>query len=490
VTTAVTPGRSGRLQGTSRRIAFSLGGLVIVFGAASALAFAGMNEVHTGLHEMKRHEEQVRSALQLGSAVRDMYAHQAHTIILGNESHLRFYDEAHARVLQLLQAIQAQPGPPVRQELLRSFEVSVRELDLLFRDRIVPAVRSGDSAVVQDEHSRAQDLAGKLQAQADALAQLSLGSIGGFEEHAVAVQHTTFLLTALLLIGATVAAAVIGIFLGRSVIRPLATLRDGAARIERGDLTTRIELDRSDEFGALAAQFNAMTEALQKHQEKLVQQEKLAGIGRLAAGVAHEINNPLSVILGYTRLLKNRAQGELADELATIEAEAVRCQHIVEDLLDLSRPLAIAGDPVDLRSLCEEVVARLREAGPLARVEVGIRGEGEVRGSAERLRQIVTNLLRNAAEAAGQGGRVQLTLSQKSEHVRLEITDSGAGIPSSARARLFEPFFTTKPAGTGLGLAVSQAIAHAHGGRIEAANAPSGGALFTLSLPGSDARPA
>ncbi|HXN81120.1 MAG TPA: HAMP domain-containing protein, partial [Myxococcales bacterium] len=281
MTTAVTPGRSGRLQGTSRRIAFSLGGLVIVFGAASALAFAGMNEVHTGLHEMKRHEEQVRSALQLGSAVRDMYAHQAHTIILGNESHLRFYGEAHARVLQLLQAIQAQPGPPVRQELLRSFEVSVRELDLLFRDRIVPAVRSGDSAVVQDEHSRAQDLAGKLQAQADALAQLSLGSIGGFEEHAVAVQHTTFLLTALLLIGATVAAAVIGIFLGRSVIRPLATLRDGAARIERGDLTTRIELDRSDEFGALAAQFNAMTEALQKHQEKLVQQEKLAGIGRL-----------------------------------------------------------------------------------------------------------------------------------------------------------------------------------------------------------------
>jgi signal transduction histidine kinase len=145
---------------------------------------------------------------------------------------------------------------------------------------------------------------------------------------------------------------------------------------------------------------------------------------------------------------------------------------------------------VDLRSLCEEVVATLREAGPLARVDVQIRGEGQVRGSAERLRQIATNLLLNAAEAAGQGGRVQLTLSQQNQHVRLEITDSGPGIPNSARARLFEPFFTTKPTGTGLGLAVSQAIAHAHGGRIDAANAPSGGALFTLSLPGSDARPA
>jgi signal transduction histidine kinase len=490
VTTAVTPGRSGGLQGTSRRIAFSLGGLVIVFGAASALAFAGMNEIHTGLHDVKRHNEQVRSALELGSAVRDMYAHQAHTIILGNETHLAFYEEAHARVLRLLQAVQAQPGPPVRQELLQSFEVSVRELDRVFRDRIIPAVQTGNSAVVRDEHSRAQELAGRLQAQADDLAQLSLGSIGGFEQHAVAVQHATFLWTLLMLIGATVAAALIGIFLGRSVIRPLATLRDGAARIERGDLSTRIELDRTDEFGALATQFNAMTAALQEHQEKLVQQEKLAGIGRLAAGVAHEINNPLSVILGYTRLLKNRAQGELADELATIEAEAVRCQHIVEDLLDLSRPLAIAGDPVDLRPLCEDVVARLCEAGPLARVDVGIRGEGQVRGSAERLRQIVTNLLRNAAEAAGQGGRVQLTLSRQSEHVRLEVTDSGPGIPSSARARLFEPFFTTKPTGIGLGLAVSQAIAHAHGGRIEAANAPSGGALFTLSLPGSDARPA
>jgi signal transduction histidine kinase len=347
VTTAVTPGRSGGLQGTSRRIAFSLGGLVIVFGAASALAFAGMNEIHTGLHDVKRH-----------SAVRDMYAHQAHTIILGNETHLAFYEEAHARVLRLLQAVQAQPGPPVRQELLQSFEVSVRELDRVFRDRIIPAVQSGNSAVVRDEHSRAQELAGRLQAQADDLAQLSLGSIGGFEQHAVAVQHATFLWTLLMLIGATVAAALIGIFLGRSVIRPLATLRDGAARIERGDLSTRIELDRTDEFGALATQFNAMTAALQEHQEKLVQQEKLAGIGRLAAGVAHEINNPLSVILGYTRLLKNRAQGELADELATIEAEAVRCQHIVEDLLDLSRPLAIAGDPWESEARARCAAAR------------------------------------------------------------------------------------------------------------------------------------
>ena len=125
---------------------------------------------------------------------------------------------------------------------------------------------------------------------------------------------------------------------------------------------------------------------------------------------------------------------------------------------------------------------RLRGAGPLAGVEVTVSGVGQVNGSAERLHQVASNLVRNAAEAAGKGGHVLVALSAGSGAVRLAVSDDGPGIPPEARRRLFEPFFTTKTSGTGLGLAVSQAIAHAHGGRIEAANGASGGAVFTLWL--------
>ena len=281
---------------------------------------------------------------------------------------------------------------------------------------------------------------------------------------------------------ATLFAAVIGTWLGRSVIGPMKALSAGAARLAQGDLETRIELDRTDEFGALAAQFNAMTASLKEHQERLVQQERLAGVGRLAAGVAHEISNPLGVILGYVKLLKNRALGEQREELGIIEEEALRCQHIVEDLLDLARPHPLAGDSIDLRKLCDDVVARLREAGRLAGVEVAVSGDAQVQGSGERLHQVASNLVRNAAEAAGAGGHVRVALSATPEAVRLEVSDDGPGLSAEARARLFEPFFTTKPSGTGLGLAVSQAIAHAHGGRIEARGGAAGGAVFALFL--------
>ena len=475
-------GRSLPLRGTSGRIAASLAALVLVFCASSFVAFRGLEEISSGVRELRVHEQVVRTALELGSAVRDLYAHQAHTIILGNETHLGFYTQAHARVAKLAAAIGEQPGSPRQRELILRFQGSVQELDQLFRQRIVPAVVRGDAAVVQREHAQAQELVAGLQSTADELAQAALASIGAFEERAMVVQHATVRWTLAFLIGATLTAAVIGSFLGRSVIGPLKTLGAGAARVAQGDLDTRIELDSSDEFGALANQLNAMTASLKEHQEKLVQQEKLAGIGRLAAGVAHELNNPLGVILGYTKLLKNRAQGEQAEDLGIIEEEALRCQHIVESLLDLARPRAFVDQRVELRKLCDDVVQRLREAGPLAGVEVLVSGDGQVNGSPERLHQVASNLVRNAAEAAGKGGHVRVAITAGPGAVQLAVSDDGPGIPADARSRLFEPFFTTKASGTGLGLAVSQAIAHAHGGRIEAANGASGGAVFTLWL--------
>jgi signal transduction histidine kinase len=201
--------------------------------------------------------------------------------------------------------------------------------------------------------------------------------------------------------------------------------------------------------------------------------------------VAHEINNPLGVILGYAKLLRKRADPAVAGDLRIIEDETLRCREIVEGLLDLSRPLPAVSQPVDLREIVDEVLARLRDSKLLDGVAVKVDGDAATEGHAPKLRQVLLNLVTNAAEAAGAGGEVGIRLAREGEAVEVSVSDSGPGVSPEARGRLFEPFFTTKDRGTGLGLAVSQAIAHAHGGSIEADAAPAGGARFTLRLPGA-----
>jgi signal transduction histidine kinase len=244
-----------------------------------------------------------------------------------------------------------------------------------------------------------------------------------------------------------------------------------------------IQIDTPDEFGALARRFNAMTAALKEHQERLVQSEKLAGIGRLAAGAAHEINNPLAVILGYARLLRRKAEGAAAEDLQIIEDETLRAKLIVDGLLDLSRPVQVDPEPVDLRALCEDAIARLRNTRQLDGVEVGVTGAGAVQGSPRKLRQVVLNLVKNGVEAAGPGGRVDVAVERLGEGILVSVSDTGPGIARENRARLFEPFFTTKESGTGLGLAVSQGIVRAHGGEIELDASAADGARFAIRLP-------
>jgi len=466
----------------SGRVIASFATLVVLFALGAGLSFAGMAEIHNGLHSMRTHEEEARRAVELASAVRDQYAHQAHTIILGNASHLPLYEAARSKVQVLLTTVGAQPWTGDQLARVQRIAATADELDQEFREGVLPAVLAHDQASVQRHHDQVQVLVSRIEADSDAIARASLASIGSFEEHAATVQHGNVLLSVIVLAAATLFAAVIGFALRRAIANPVALLRDGADRVARGDLSTRIAIKNDDELGRLATQFNAMTAALKENQDKLVQSEKLAGIGRLAAGLAHEINNPLGVILGYARLLGRHAdEGQLRD-LRVIEDETRRCQQIVEGLLDLSRPMKLGGEAVDLRALAEDVVARLREAGQLSAIDVQVEGSGVIVGSPDRLRQVALNLIKNAGEAAGAGGSVRVSVNSSPDGVSLSIRDSGVGLSQEQLSRLFEPFFTTKPSGTGLGLAMSKAIAQAHGGDISAeSGAP--GALFTLRLP-------
>jgi signal transduction histidine kinase len=470
--------------GTARRLALGFGALVALIAAASAVALAGSARVHAGLAETKRREEGVRLSLELASAVRDQYAHQAHTIIIGDDSHLRFYGEARETVARLGRALrQAAEGPEERALVDAIEEESVR-LDGIFRERIVPAVLRGEHESVQEEHHRAQLVVTRIQDLTQALVARFETAIRAVRAEVEGVERRTRRFLVALLVAAPLVAVAVSVVIGRSVAAPVARLEQGAARIAAGDLDARIEVTGAPELVALAARWNAMTAALKEREEKLVESEKLAGIGRLAAGVAHEINNPIGVILGYAKLLRRKAATGVADDLGVIEEEALRAKEIVEGLLDLSRPLPAGAERVDLRALSDDVVSRLREARLLDGVEVRVEGAASAPGHREKLRQVLVNLVRNAAEAAGAGGRVRVDVGACDGRAEVSVADSGPGIPPESRARLFEPFFTTKPRGTGLGLAVSRAIARAHGGELAAEAPEGGGARFALRLPG------
>ncbi len=471
-------------SGTARRLVLAFTGLLSIFAVSSYFALGSLRDIQGGLTEIREREEGVRLALTLASAVRDQYAHQAHTIILGNDSHLQFYGEAERRVVALTAEVKRRVREPDELAWVAEIERATAELDRIFRQRIVPAVLRRQAADVMEEHGKAQVQVTLIQERTDRLVDRFETSIGDIQNQVREVQRATFRWTVFFLAGAPLLAGGIGLAIYRSVARPMARLSEGAARLAAGDLDARIEVHSPDEFGALARQVNAMARSIKDHQERLVQSEKLAGIGRLAAGVAHEINNPLAVILGYVKLLRRKADGEVAEDLRIIEDESMRAQEIVEGLLDLSRPLATPPEPVDLKELCQEAAARLAETGRLAGATVEVSGLARVMAHPQKLRQVMLNLIKNGAEASGPAGTVEVRLAQApAGGVEIVVSDSGPGLPAEASQRLFEPFFTTKPAGTGLGLAVSLGIVQAHGGTLEADSPVAGGARFTIRLP-------
>jgi signal transduction histidine kinase len=472
--------------GTARRLALGFGALVLLVAAASAVALAGSARLQQGLEETRRREEGVRLALELASAVRDQYAHQAHTIIIGDASHLHFYREARGTVVRLARALRAAAHDAESVRLVDEIERESVRLDGIFEQRIVPAVLRGERASVQAEHDRAQLVVTRIQGLTQELVGRFELSIRSFRAEAERIGRRTFAILVALLVAAPVLGLAVSLAIGRSIAAPVAGLRAGAARIAAGDLETPIEVRGAPELEELARAWNRMTAAVREHQARVVESEKLAGIGRLAAGVAHEINNPLGVILGYAKLLRKKAEGAAAADLAVIEEETLRAKEIVDGLLDLSRPMPAGAEPVDLRLLADDVVLRLGEARLLDGVAVDVEGHGTAPGHPAKLRQVLVNLVRNGAEAAGRGGRVTVRVHEGPDGVEVSVADSGPGLDPEIRPRLFEPFFTTKPKGTGLGLAVSRAIARAHGGDLAADAAAAGGARFALRLPGAE----
>ena len=231
-------------------------------------------------------------------------------------------------------------------------------------------------------------------------------------------------------------------------------------------------------------------------QAQLVQSARLAGIGELAAGVAHELSNPLTSILGFADLLiqSEDIPQSHKEDVAIIMEESCRAQEIVQGLLDFARqsPLQIA--PVDLNRVVREVLRLLQRQAELADVVVEVRYAADlpwVMGDARQLKQVLFNLIVNALQAMPNGGMLTISTSygpattRQGKFVRVRVRDTGVGIMPEHRQRLFQPFFTTKPEGkgTGLGLSISLGIVENHGGTIEVESEPGRGSCFTVLLP-------
>jgi signal transduction histidine kinase len=297
---------------------------------------------------------------------------------------------------------------------------------------------------------------------------------------------------ALVAVGITIGIAVFV----HSILAPLGALERAVQAVARGDFTGRIDVRRRDEIGRLAAQFDRMTVAIRERDERLRvlrQSEKLAALGRMAAHVTHEVRNPLSAIGLNTELLQEELERSGAAEgtrgmVQAIAREVDRLTHVTQSYLSLARTPRLEWAPVDVGRLARETVefhqAEAEASG--ARLECAVEGEPpEIRADAGRLRQVLTNLLRNALEAVeGRSERtVRVAVREVGDGVELAVTDSGAGLTDEARARLFEPFFTTKRQGTGIGLAASQQIAAAHQGTLTCDAGPGPGTTFRLWLP-------
>lgn len=305
----------------------------------------------------------------------------------------------------------------------------------------------------------------------------------------------------------------------RSIVSPLQSLVRVTKDLANGNLRARAEVFSEDEVGQLAVAFNRMAESLESNSDKLeqrvrertaevqqaleklekaknqlVQSEKMSAVGQLAGGVAHEINNPLGVILGFAQIVVRKCDptSPIFTSLKSIEREAIRCKNLVQDLLQFSR--ASRDDhfePIDVNAAILNSLSLIEaRAGTKDVVIVKDLANDlpQVRANKNQLQQVVINLANNAVDAMRDGGKLQISTRRSvggKGKVDIVVKDNGAGIPLEIRNKIFEPFFTTKEIGkgTGLGLSLVYEIVKKHNGALDLVSDVGNGTTFTVSLP-------
>jgi signal transduction histidine kinase len=316
-----------------------------------------------------------------------------------------------------------------------------------------------------------------------------------------------FILDFILLLG-------LGAFILRSiVVAPLERLLKATERVIAGDYSHQVHLPGSAEIAGLADSFNVMqmtlkerSDAVESHLRSLEQanlalqearletlrSEKMASVGLLAAGMAHEIGTPLAGIIGYSGILAEELadDAEKSDYLRRIADDAGRIDRLVKELLNYARPVKPEIERIDIKEFLEDLFAMLERQGIFKRLEPQLQVAEDLPTlylDRHQLLQVMMNLVMNARDAMPEGGMLAVIATRgDGESLQLEVTDSGSGIPPDNIEKIFEPFFTTKEPGlgTGLGLAISARLVESFGGRITVKSQPGSGTTFRIRLPG------
>ncbi|HXE53393.1 MAG TPA: ATP-binding protein [Tepidisphaeraceae bacterium] len=492
-----------------RKMGLQIGAMLVGLVLISTAALWGLN----GLHE--------NYELALGgyNELREVYGHVGYRLATAVEL-LQSFPEDRVRAAEeveraadrfdmFLESVGGTPDPRDQQaetQMRAALAAAVTQLrtpdafDLL--ERRVQA--RADVDAVNAAIWQLRDLTGRV------------GQVISERQHAADVKRRDTIL-ALSIICAIIltGALVLGVLQYRSVLLPLNRLMVGVRKIAAGEFKQRLDEHDTEEFDALAKEFNRMAAELdefyhrleQKVEDKsreLIRSERLASVGYLAAGVAHEINNPLGIIAGYAEytLSQLKAKGgseatqELEKSLHVICDEAFRCKEIIGKLLSLARPGEANRREVDLGKVAQDVasaVVGLRDFHDRKLVVTASDSEPLVVNAVEaEMKQIVLNLTVNALEAVPSGGEVRVDVARNDGWVALRVRDNGRGMSSETLQQVFEPFFTDKRGsrqpGTGLGLSITHAIVESHGGRIRASSGGLGqGSEFVVELPAAAA---
>ena len=339
----------------------------------------------------------------------------------------------------------------------------------------------------------------------DAIGMLGIGTT--VAEYQKAQDKTTLLFSSLIL-GGMIFGFIMTYIFSAWLVKPMAQLAEGMSRVAEGDLNYKVRIQSTDELGKVAKAFNRMIKAVKERdnrlreitESRLSEVEKQISIGRLAAGVAHEINNPLTAILSLSTLLLRNTSDEdkKREDLEIIVEETTRCREIVSSLLDFAREKPTSKKIVDINQVIKDTLSLANKYESLKHANISINSKISpllVEADAKQLQQVFTNLFLNASEAVSEAeasdktkqGKIEIAIDEDSsgEYAQVQVSDNGIGISEEKINSIFEPFFTTKgkSKGTGLGLSVSLGIVKKHNGVIEVESEEGKGTSVTVILP-------
>ncbi len=408
-------------------------------------------------------------------------------------------------------------------------EKSMRESPMVGRPRFFSTLDGdrmlGSTAVIRNEPSCSNAGCHFHAAEQSVLGVLDI--VYPLREIDESIRSSTLTIVAHALGFVILAAILVSILVQRVVYRPLVDLKDGAAKLAEGDLEHQIPVRSDDELGQLAESFNSMTEALRKSRAELqewgrtleqkveeatrelhlaqaeaARGEKLASVGLLAAGIAHELNNPLTGVLTFSHLVRKELPDDSpeAEDLDLVIQETKRCATIIRRLLDFAREKTPEKKYSDINQLIEDTTQLIGQSAQVADIEIILdldKALPAVWIDEDLVKQVIMNVLVNAQHAIEHEGRITVRTRVRNDRpgadikaglvplAEITITDTGCGIPEENLQRIFDPFFTTKGVGkgTGLGLSVSHGTIQAHEGLIEVESRPGVGTEFRIYLP-------